>query len=248
MTGTVRPVALVTGGSRGIGQAVVTRLARSGYDVGFCFRTSREAAEVTVKAARAAGACAKAWQVDVADMSAVQAFASAAEDELGPVSAVVTAAGIIRDGPLALMADEDWQAVVRTNLDGTYNACRAVIRRMMRRRQGCVVTISSVAGVAGTAMQANYAASKAGIIGFTKAMAKEVGSYGVRANVVAPGFIHTDMTGALSAQFRSEMTGRIALGRFGSAGEVSDVVAFLVSEEAAYITGQVIQVDGGIAL
>ncbi|MCA2218262.1 3-oxoacyl-ACP reductase FabG [Jidongwangia harbinensis] len=248
MPGSGRPAALVSGGSRGIGRAVVLRLAQDGFDVAFCFRSDQTAADHVAKEAAEHGARVYARPVDVTDAAQVRGFVSGAEQELGPVHAVVTSAGIVRDKPLALMADEDWHAVLDTNLTGTYHVCRATIYALMRRRQGTVVTLSSIAGVYGNSTQTNYAASKAGIIGFTKALAKECGRYGVRANTVAPGLIETDMTDALSDQVRERILRQVTLGRFGTPEEVADLVSFLVSDRARYLSGQVIGLDGGLVI
>ncbi|MFE5868182.1 3-oxoacyl-ACP reductase FabG [Streptomyces roseifaciens] len=241
-----RPVALVTGGSRGIGRAVVTRLAEDGHDVAFCYRSHSDAAEAAAKAALAAGARVYARQADVADADAAREFVTAAVRELGPPGAVVTCAGITRDRPLALMADEEWREVIETNLHGTYNICRAAVFPLMKRRKGAIVTLSSIAGVSGSATQTNYSASKAGIIGFTRSLAKEAGRYGIRANVVAPGLIATDMTASLPEAVTKRHLEQIPLGRAGAPEEVADLVAYLVSDRASYITGQVVEINGGL--
>lgn len=243
-----RRCALVTGGSRGIGRAVAVRLAAEGFDIAFCSRTESQAAEDTLRAVEEHGARGFHAVCDVADHEEVRGFVKAAEEALGPAYALVNSAGVVRDRPLALMSPGDWSTVIDTNLTGVFNACRATVRGMITRRAGAVVNLSSVAGVYGNAGQTNYAASKAGIIGFGKAFAKEVAGYGVRVNTVAPGFIDTDMVAGMPDAAREAALKKVPLGRFGTPGAVAAMVAFLVSDQADYITGQVIQIDGGIAL
>ncbi|MEU8241038.1 3-oxoacyl-ACP reductase FabG [Actinoplanes missouriensis] len=243
-----QPVALVSGGSRGIGRATVLRLAEDGYDVAFCYRANGEIAEEVASEAGKFGGRVTASRVDVTDAGEVRAWVTATERDLGPVEAVVTSAGVTRDASLVMMRDEQWSEVIDTNLNGVYHVCRAAVFGMMKRRRGVIVNLSSVSGVYGNASQTNYAATKAGIIGFSKALAKEVGRYGIRANVVAPGFIDTDMTRDLTGAAAERMRTATALGRLGTADEVADLVGFLVSDRAAYITGSVVEIHGGISL
>lgn len=250
-TETTRRAALVTGSSRGIGRAVAQELARAGYDV--CVNCSSEqglpaARELADALAADCGVRTLAVAANVADAQEAATLVDAACQEFGRVDVLVNNAGITRDGLIARMKEEDFDAVVGVNLKGTFNCCKAVAQRMMKQRFGRIVNMSSVVGVAGNAGQANYAASKAGVIGLTKSLARELASRNVTANAVAPGFITTDMTAALSDKQREAMTERIAARRLGAPEDVAALVRFLASDEAGYITGQVICVEGGMSL
>lgn len=243
-----RPCTLVTGGSRGIGRAVAVRLAQDGFNVGFCYRSDSDAAGKTASMIMEHGAAVVSGRCDVADFGEVTSFVAKVEAELGPVRALVNSAGIVRDNPMVLMPPPDWAAVIDTNLTGAFNFCRATVFGLLKRKAGVIVNMSSVVGLAGNAGQTNYAAAKAGVIGMSKALAKEVARHNVRVNVVAPGFIETDMTAALPDKARDEALKMIGLRRFGTVGSIADVTSFLISERASYITGQVINVDGGLVL
>jgi 3-oxoacyl-[acyl-carrier protein] reductase len=231
--------ALVTGGSRGIGAAIVRELARAGASVVVGYRSGGEEAEAI--AGEVGG---RALQADVADPAEARRLV----EEAGELDVLVNNAGLTRDGLLARMSDDDWRAVVDTNLGGVFHTCRAVARGMMKRRTGAIVNVSSIVGLHGNPGQTNYSASKAGIIGFTKALARELGNRGVRANVVAPGYVTTRLTEVLSDELKDAMLANTPLGRFGDPEDVARAVRFLSSDDAAFITGEVLLVDGGLGM
>ena len=238
--------AVVTGGSRGIGRAICEELARGGANVVLCYAGRAEAAQETVTACKDLGAKTLAVQCNVADEAQVKALMDAAVKEFGRIDILVNNAGVTRDGLVMMMKEADFDAVIDTNLKGTFLCMKAVSRIMMKQRYGRIVNLSSVVGLRGNAGQVNYAASKAGVVGMTKSLAKELASRGVTVNAVAPGFIETDMTASLSDEVRAEYAKAIPLKRMGTAQEVADAVAFLASDKASYITGQVLAVNGGM--
>jgi 3-oxoacyl-[acyl-carrier protein] reductase len=231
--------ALVTGGSRGIGRAIALELARAGAAVTLSYRSGKDEAE---EVAREAGG--QALQADVSEPGEAKRLV----DEAGELDILVNNAGVTRDGLIARMSDQDWGDVIETNLGGAFHTCRAAARGMMKRRSGSIVNISSIVGLHGNPGQTNYSASKAGIIGFTKALARELGTRGVRANVVAPGYIDTRLTQAIADEMKELMLANTPLGRFGQPEDIAGAVRFLCSDEASFITGEVLLVDGGLGM
>jgi 3-oxoacyl-[acyl-carrier protein] reductase len=241
-------VALVTGSGRGIGRAIATKLAAQGAKVVVNYQKNAEAAGEVVSVIEAAGGAALAIQADVSKLDQAQALVKAAVDTYGRLDILVNNAGTTRDNLIALMKEEDWDVVLSTNLKSVWNVCKAATRTMMKQRYGHIVNITSVSGLAGQGGQTNYSASKAGVIGLTKALAKELGPRNITVNAVAPGFVPTDLTADLPADLREGMLKFTPLGRFGTVEDIANAVAFLASDEAGYITGQTLSVDGGLVM
>jgi len=239
---------IVTGATRGIGRAIALEAARHGANIAFNFLKSEQRAEELKREIETLGVKVMAFKTDVGDLKAVREMVNAVKSGFGRIDGLVNNAGLTRDKLLVMMSEEDWSEVIRTNLTGAFNFARAAAFMMMKAKRGTILNVTSVSGLAGMAGQVNYSAAKAGLIGMTKAMAKELGRLGVRVNALALGFVETDMTAALPAENRAAALNLIPLGRFGTVEDVAPVAAFLLSDAAAYITGAVIQVDGGLAM
>lgn len=240
--------AIISGASRGIGRAIALELAGHGAAISFSYLKNDVDAKKLEEELAASGVKAKSFKVDIKDFEAVADWAAKTKELFNGLDIVVNNAGIIKDKALMSMEKQDWQEVIDTNLTGTYNLTRACIIGLLKQRNGCIINISSVSGIIGLNRQTNYSASKAGVIGFTKALAKEVGPYNIRVNAVAAGFIETDMTKDLKEAFKNQMLGQIPLARFGRPEEVAKAVRFLAGDEAQYITGETIVIDGGLSM
>jgi 3-oxoacyl-[acyl-carrier protein] reductase len=241
-------VAMVTGASRGIGREIALRLAREGANISFNYLKAREAAESLEKEIKGLGRKVMSSQCDIRDLEAVKKWCEETRQRFGRLDILINNAGIIRDKALMLMEKSDWQEVVDTNLSGMFNASRAAIVTFLKQKSGDIVNISSVSGIIGTSRQTNYAATKAGMIGFTKSLAREVAAYNIRVNAVAPGYIHTELVDNLKEDYKEQLLKTIPLGKFGTGQDVAGAVMFLLSSRGSYLTGQVIVVDGGLAM
>lgn len=243
----IKRVAFVTGASRGIGKAIALHLAQQGKAVGLCARTEGALTEVKAQI-EAMGGAAAVFTADVADAASLTKAIDACTQQMGRLDILVNNAGITKDGLILRMSDEDWATVINTNLTSAFVACRAAARTMMKNRFGRIINIASTSGLVGNAGQANYAAAKAGLIGLTKTIARELGSKGVTANVVAPGYIQTDMTENLPQEIKDKILAMLPVGRLGSADDIAAAVAYVASDQAGFLTGQVLTVDGGMTM
>jgi hypothetical protein len=240
--------AIVTGGSRGIGRAIAVELAKAGVQIAIIYAGNTAAAEETLALVKAQGVQGMMIQCDVADGAAVEAMVKEVKDTFGSIDILVNNAGITRDTLLMRMKETEWQEVLDTNLTGVFHCTRQVSKLMIKQRHGIIINLTSIVGLVGNAGQANYSAAKAGVIGFTKAVAKELASRNIRVNAIAPGFIETDMTAILSDTAKEDILKTVPMGRMAKPEEVATVAAFLASEEAKYMTGQVLHVDGGMIM